>query len=124
MKEYLRNGTISRSEIVDDIKNGNLGKEEIAELVKKTNVVDSFIGLDYPNKVNKDQWTEKYLERVVLSSVAESFNEDYLYYLYDVAKYVRDNARKRKGYLGAVSIAAGIVVLVVVIVLIVMAIKK
>lgn len=124
MKEYLRNGTVSRSEIVDDIKNGNLGKEEIAELVKRTNVVDSFIGSDYPNKVSKDQWTEKYLERLVLSSVAESFNEDYLYYLYDVAKYVRDNARKRKGYLSTAAIVAGIVALVVVIILIVMTIKK
>lgn len=124
MKDYLRNGTVSRSEIVDDIKRGNLRKEEIAELVKRTNVIDSFIGSDYPNKVGKDQWTEKYLEKLVLSSVAESFNEDYLYYLYDVAKYVRDNARKRKGYLSIAAIVAGIVVLVVVIVLVATAIKK
>lgn len=124
MKEYLRNGTVSRSKIVDDIKNGNLGKEEIAELVKRRNVVDSFIGSNYPNKVGKDQWNEKYLEKLVLTSVAESFNEDYLYYLYDVTKYVRDNKRKRKGLLSAVAIISGIVALVAVIILIVMAIKK
>jgi len=44
--------------------------------------------------------------------------------LYDVAQYVRDNARKRKGFLSTAAIIAGIVVLVVVSILIVMAIKK
>lgn len=123
MKNYIRNGTVSRSEIVNDIKNGILEKQDIEELVNRATVTETFIGLSYPNKVGKDQWTEKYLEKLVLSAVAESFNEDYLYYLYEVAKYVRDNAKKRKGYLSAVALASGLVV-VVVIALIVMAIRK
>lgn len=123
MKNYIRNGTVSRSEIVNDIKNGILEKQDIEELVNRATVKETFIGLSYPNKVGKDQWTEKYLEKLVLSAVAESFNEDYLYYLYEVAKYVRDNAKKRKEYLSAVALASGLVV-VVVIALIVMAIRK
>lgn len=123
MKNYIRNGTVSRSEIVNDIKNGILEKQDIEELVNRATVTETFIGLSYTNKVGKDQWTEKYLEKLVLSAVAESFNEDYLYYLYEVAKYVRDNAKKRKGYLSAVALASGLVV-VVVIALIVMAIRK
>lgn len=124
MKDYLRNGTISRSEIVNDIKNGTLDRSDIAELISRNSVTDSFIGSNYPNKVDKEQWTEKYLEKLVLSAVAESFNEDYLYYLYDVAKYVRDSAKKKKGYISAAAIVAGVVIVVVVIVLIVTAIKK
>lgn len=123
MKDYLRNGSISRSEIVNDIKNGTLEKQDIEELVSRENVMNSFIGSNYPNKVDKEHWTEQYLEKLVLASVAESFNKDYLFYLYDVAKYVRDNARKRKGSLSVAAIIAG-VVLVVVIVLIVISIKK
>ena len=124
MKDYIRNGSVSRNEIVNDIKNGILEKQDIEELVNRATVSESFIGSSYPNKVGKNQWTEKYLEKLVLAAVAESFNEDYLYYLYDVAKYVRDNEKKRKGYLSAVALAAGLVVVVVVIVLIVMAIRK
>lgn len=123
MKDYFRNGAVSRSEIVNDIKNGILEKRDIEELVSRNTISATFIGSSYPNKVGKDQWTEKYLEKLVLAAVAESFNEDYLYYLYDVAKYVRDNAKKKKGYLSVVALVAGLVV-VVVIVLIVMAIRK
>lgn len=123
MKNYIRNGTVSRSEIVNDIKNGILEKKDIEELVNRATVTETFIGLSYPNKVGKDQWTEKYLEKLVLTAVAESFNEDYLYYLYEVAKFVRDNAKKRKAYFSAVALVSGLVV-VVVIALIVMAIRK
>lgn len=123
MKNYIRNGTVSRSEIVNDIKNGILEKKDIEELVNRATVTEAFIGLSYPNKVGKDQWTEKYLEKLVLTAVAESFNEDYLYYLYEVAKFVRDNAKKKKAYLSAVALASGLVV-VVVIALIVVAIRK
>lgn len=123
MKDYLRNGSISRSEIVNEIKNGTLEKQDIKELIGRAAVADSFIGLNYSKKVGQEQWTKKYLEKLVLAAVAESFNEDYLYYLYDVAKYVRDN-EKKKGHIRTVAIMVGIVVVVVAIVLIVMAIRK
>ena len=124
MKDYLRNGAVSKSEIANDIKNGTLGRQDIEKLVKRESVSSAFIGTTYPKKVGQEQWTEKYLEKLVLAAVAESFNEDYLYYLYDVAKYVRVNAKKKKGLLSGIAIVAGIVVIVVVIVLIVTAIRK
>lgn len=123
MKDYLRNGSVSRSEIVNDIKNGTLGRQDIEELVARKSVTDSFIGSNYPNKVDKDQWTEKYLEKLVLASVAESFNRDYLFYLYDVAKYVKDNAKKKKGRLSVAAIVAGFVVIVVIVLIVLVVLK-
>lgn len=122
MKDYLRNGSISRSEIVNDIKDGTLNKQDIEELALQENVKKSFIGSSYPNKVEKKQWTQQYLDKLVLVSIAENFNKDYLLYLYEVSKSVRDNAQKRKGSLKVAIIAGGI--FVVVVVLIAVAIKK
>lgn len=125
MKDYLRNGVASRSEIANDIENGTLGKEDIEKLINRDDVVDSFIGSSYPNKVGRDQWTEKYLDKLVLAAIAENFNEDYMYYLYDVAKYVRDS--KKKGYIKILTAVVGkvrIILVIVVIALIVMAIRK
>lgn len=127
MKDYLRNGVASRSEIANDIENGTLGKEDIEKLINRDDVVDSFIGSSYPNKVGRDQWTEKYLDKLVLAAIAENFNEDYMYYLYDVAKYVRDSKKKKKGYIKILTAVVGkvrIILVIVVIALIVMAIRK
>lgn len=97
MDTYVKDGKVLISEIVYGIKDGVLGKAEIYDLINDERIRSEFIGKSCKHKVDdKKKWTKEYLNKLILASVAECFNEDYLFYLYDVAEYVREKTKKKK----------------------------
>lgn len=97
MKNYIINGRVAREEIASDICYGILTRDEIASLVRNKEIRSSFFGKSFNKISNKKLWDKKYLESLPNIAVAEAFNEEYLYYLADVAEYVRTNEKKKSG---------------------------
>lgn len=95
MKNYIVNGRVAREEIASDICEGILSRKDIEILVNTPEIYSVFIGKTFMKKREKYQWDSKYLETLPNVAVAEAFNEDYLYYLADVAEYVRMNKSKK-----------------------------
>ena len=93
LKKYIKNGVVDRVKIALDVKRLILNKSDIFELVKEPKVRADFIDNCYREKTSKETWDESYLDKlsyadrksVVYEVVAESFNEEDLLYLNEVA---------------------------------------
>ncbi len=88
MKNYIISGRIAREEIASDICDGTLTREDVNRLIGDPRIKSSFIGSSFEKKIDKKGWNKEYLNRLPNYAIAESFNEDYLYYLLDVREYV------------------------------------
>ncbi len=95
MKNYTINGRVEREEIASDVAEGVLSLEEIKELVKRKEIKDAFIGTSYEKKVERKYWNKGYLEQLLNASVAEAFNEDYLFYLKEVSDFVHQETANK-----------------------------
>ena len=114
VEKYIRNGTVDRAAIAKDVKMRKLSAAEIRALCENKLIQDTFIGSSYTNKQPKQKWNKDYLERLYYAVVAESFNQDYLLYLYEVADFVAKAKIKKVVIAGVVIvlvIIAGVVVL-------------
>ena len=96
MKNYVINGRVAREEIASDICEGILTREDVEKLVNMSEIKSAFIGKEFKKKIDSGKWDKRYLEILPNSAVAEAFNEDYLYYLVDVAETVRKTSDKKK----------------------------
>lgn len=94
MKNYITNGRVAREEIAIDIRDGVLTKDDIKILIENPEIQKAFIGTTYSKKIDRTKWTKDYLYKLPNATIAESFNEDYLFYLADVAEYVRGQNSK------------------------------
>lgn len=115
MKNYIINGRVAREEIASDICDGVLTRDDIKKLTADASIREAFIGSTYNKKKNTTEWDERYLATLPNVAVAEAFNEEFLYYLADVADYVIENRKKKiPGWvwivLGAVVVVAGIAI--------------
>ncbi len=118
---YLNaNGGVNRAKLTQDIKNGKLTLAEVESVIKDPTISASFFGGDYDKKrENSKDWDEDYLNHLVLASVSEVFNEDYLIHLAKVSNYVETSRGKRKqlpvgGVVAAVIAVIGIIVIIAV----------
>ncbi len=114
---YIENGKIRRSRIATDISRGKLEYDDIKRLIAIPQISSAFIGTKYENKKPKEEWNKGYLELVSYAASSESFNEDYLFYLWEVSKYVNDReiVKKRR-----IRIAVGVGVFVVIVIVIIL----
>ena len=115
MKNYIINGRVAREEIASDICDGVLTRDDIKKLTADASIREAFIGSAYNKKKNTTEWDERYLATLPNVAVAEAFNEEFLYYLADVADYVIENRKKKiPGWVwivsGAVVVVAGIAI--------------
>lgn len=123
MKNYVVNGRVAREEIAADVCDGVLKRSDIKRLTSDPQVREAFIGDHFQGKIDKSGWDRRYLNNLPNVAVAESFNEDYLFYLADVSEYVEQNGIKEgknifsnKWYwiaLGAVAVVAIIIAVMV-----------
>ena len=95
LKKYIKNGVVDRVKIALDVKRLILNKSDIFELVKEPKVRADFIDNCYREKTSKETWDESYLDKLSYAVVAESFNEDYLLYLNEVAEYIFNEKNKK-----------------------------
>ena len=107
IKEYLTgNNKISRVKIVNDIKSRKLTRRDLEKLVREYEVQSAFIGKVYNNKLDKRRWNQDYLDQLTHRAIAESFNQDFLFYLDDVAEYVSLKKRNHQTFYICCGIAA------------------
>lgn len=116
VNRYIEDGKVMRSKIARDIKYGILTKPEIDDLVSNKSISASFRGEKYEGKKPKTEWNKQYLEKLSYVAIAECFNADYLYYLYDVAAYVSNNKKSKKTIVWAVAIIFVLIIIAIVIV--------
>lgn len=104
VQKYISGGTVKREMIAMDIKYRKIcSKEDLSEIINNPNVKAAFYGQGFHDKVPKDQWTEKYLDKLSYAVVAECFNAEYLDYLYEVAEYVDKRKKLIKGFVSSLA---------------------
>ena len=96
IRDYLDNGTISRSKIAIDVKYCRLTKEDLNTLINDETVKSVFIGSKFKPEVNQEEWTKDYLDELSCMAIGEIFNEEYLFHLCEVAEYVNQSKEKNK----------------------------
>lgn len=96
LKDYFDNGHISRMKVASDIKSRKLTKEDLEKMITEPEVKSVFIGNGFNNTVKKEEWTKEYLEKLSYMAIGESFNEEYLFHLCEVAEYVNQPKEKNK----------------------------
>ncbi|MCD8363749.1 MAG: hypothetical protein LUC98_12480 [Lachnospiraceae bacterium] len=116
VSKYIVDGKVDRAHIVFDIRDCRLSESEIRELAKNPDIQDSFFGGEFGGKKPRDQWDKKYLENIVCAAVGESFNEEYLLYLNEVARYVNRSQKKNSFNNSKLYVAVGIAVFAVIVV--------
>lgn len=88
IKNYIVDGKVDRGKIAMDVKYRKLKRKDLNAIVNDPKIKSAFIGDKFSGKVDKKDWTKDYLEQISYAVVGESFNADYLFYLYEVAEYV------------------------------------
>ena len=119
IETYIQDGTVKREKIALDIKRGVITKDDIKDLVSNAKIKESFFGNSSNVKANRSEWTKDYLDKLSYASVADCFNEDYLYYLSDVADYVRPSKKSKNSPKLLIGISAAVIVVVAIIVILV-----
>ena len=91
INRYIEQGKVKRDRIVTDIIMGKINESNILELDKDDRISKAYFGDEKFEKTDKNQWDRKYLDKLSLASVSESFNKEYLLHLNEVARFVMKN---------------------------------
>ena len=119
IETYIQDGTVKREKIASDIERGIISKDEIKVLVTNNEVKLAFFGNCDFLKSKPSEWTTEYLNKLSCAAIAECFNEDYLYYLSDVADYVHGSEKAKNRRKLVFTISAAVIVVVAIIVILV-----
>lgn len=115
-QRYFDSGKVKREAIAMDIRYGRISHTDLMDIITDPDISAEFYGDKYEKKVSKEQWDEKYLEKLSYAVVSESFNRDYLLYLEEVANGISEKKNNSKVIIGAVVLVVAVVALIVVIV--------
>lgn len=115
IETYIQDGTVKREKIAFDIKRGVIAKDDIKVLVSNAKIKESFFGNSSSVKANRSEWTQDYLDKLSYASVADCFNEDYLYYLSNVADYVCHSKKSKNSTKLLIGISAAVIVVAAII---------
>lgn len=113
IEKYITNSGVERSRIAVAVAQGDFSTEEIISMCKDKRLKDAFFGEGYKSKRPKDKWNKDYVDELTCAAVAESFNQDYLLYLDEVSKYVRE--KEKKGSITWWQVVIGVAVAAIVI---------
>jgi len=121
INSYLKNETVRRSKIAQDIKNNILTQQEVEELISNEQISSAFFGSGYSNKRPESTWDREYLETISNAASAEAFNAEYLRYLFKVSEYVnksetadsKDSKATIFIIIGAIVVCISIIILIV-----------
>jgi len=90
-------------DIANDIKYRKLQRDDIKTLVQDKRIRACFFGGEITGKKPRSEWDREYLNTVSYAPVAECFNEEFLFYLDEVADHVvKLEQRKKRFKIGAV----------------------
>ena len=91
INRYIENGKVKRDRIVADIIMGEIDESDILELDKDDRISKAYYENEKFERADKNEWDRKYLDKLSLASVSESFNKEYLLHLNEVARFVSKN---------------------------------
>ena len=91
--KYVNNGVVEREKIAMDIIYRVILKSDICELVKEPMIKNAFFGNGYKDKKSQSSWDRDYVDKLSYAVVSEAFNEEYLFYLDEVAEYVSNKEK-------------------------------
>lgn len=104
INKYIQEGRVMRDRIVTNIIMGEIDESDILELDKDDRISKAYFGNEKFERADKNEWDRKYLDKLSLASVSESFNKEYLLHLNEVARFVsknkiieRENSKMPKG---------------------------
>ena len=89
--KYIDDGLVLTSHIAYDVRFGRLSHQDIIEILKDERVKKAFIGTHLEQKRPQSEWSKEYLVELLGMSSMTCFNEDYLFFLEKVAKYVNNH---------------------------------
>jgi len=112
-QRYFEEGKVARGVIALDVRDRRIKHDDLMDLIADPAVAEAFYGGTYDDKIPKDQWNEKYLEKLSYAVVSGGFNRDYLLYLEEVAEEVT----RRKNRIRNIKIMIGGIVLAVIIII-------
>lgn len=113
---YFDGNKIKRETIAMDIRYRRISHEDLMTIISDPKISADFYGNFYKDKIPKNQWDERYLEKLSYAVVSEGFNKDYLLYLEEVANTVSTQKNNTKIVVYGVMLVVAIVALIVVIV--------
>ena len=113
-QRYFDGSRVKRETIAQDIRYRRLSHEDLLIIISDSEISAAFYGQSYEDKIPKNQWDEKYLEKLSYAVVSEAFNKDYLLYLEEVANSVSAQKNNSKIVIGGVVLVVAVVALVVV----------
>lgn len=113
IEKYITSSGIERSRLAVAVAQGDFSTEEIIEMCKDKRLKDAFWGEEYKSKRPKDKWNNDYVDELTCAAVAESFNQDYLLYLDEVSKYVREKEKKGRIIWWQVGIGVAVAAIVI-----------
>ena len=90
-KYIASNGMIKRFSIVDDVVRGILTKYDIEELCNDPEIIPFLVKRKFKERINPDQWDERYLKRLSDDAITKGFDCRYLVHISDVGRYIRTN---------------------------------
>lgn len=116
INKYIVDGSVKRDRIVSDIKRGRISKNDIIDLSKNPDIKAAYFGNANLEKIDRNLWNESYLDEISLAAVSETFCEEYLLYLNEVAQYVIAKSSKKEQNNRAIKrmiIGGGIILLLI-----------
>lgn len=96
--KYIENNVVLPGHIASDVRFGRISHQDIIEILKDERVKKAFIGTHLEQKRPQSEWGKDYLDELFGMASMTCFNEDYLFFLEDVAKYVKKR-KERKTFL-------------------------
>lgn len=116
INKYIVDGAVKRDRIVSDIKRGRISKRDIIELSHNSEIKAAYFGDTNLEKIDRNLWNETYLDEISLAAVSETFCEEYLLYLNDVAQYViaMSNKKEQNNKIIKGIVIGGIIVLLII----------
>ena len=116
IKKYIVDSTVKRDRIVSDIKRGRISKSDIIELSHNPEIKSAYFGDTNLEKIDRDLWDETYLDEISLAAVSETFCEEYLLYLNEVAQYViaKNNKKEKNNKIIKGIVIGGIIILLII----------
>lgn len=115
-EKYFENGRLKRESIAMDIKYHRISHEDLISLISEPEISTEFYGDTYKDKVPRNEWDEKYLDKLSYAVVGESFNKDYLLYLEQVANGIEKEKSNTKIIIGGIILAVAVIAFIVVLV--------
>lgn len=95
IQKYIINGEVATDKIALGIKYRDISRQDIETIADNPVVKKAFFGKENDfERLPKEQWDRKYLDRLSYAAIGLVFNKEYMLYLNEVAEVVAEKEKK------------------------------